>query len=153
MMKNNQKILIGIGILALIALLASLLLFVMPAGTDRTPQDTNDIYIPVRGEGVGSIGNNTDEQRFSYWISLCNGKNDEIFVSWIEPIYSNELLKKSQTKNHKVIVEKTILPNNCTKINGELIFDSKGLSKTEINSWNPYIIGFRISYEKIIQLD
>ena len=122
----------------------------MSAGTDRTPQDTEDIYIQLSGGGVGGVGNNTDEQRFSYWISLCNGKNNEVFVSWIEPIYSNELLKRSQTKNHKVVVEKTILPNNCTKINGELNFDSKGLSKIEMDSWEPYITDFRISYEKTI---
>jgi len=149
---GNKKILIGIGIIAIISLLGFILLVAMSAKTDRTPQDTNDIYIPVQGAGIGGIGNSTDEQRYSYWISLCNGKNDEIFVSWIEPIYSNELLKRSQTKNHKVIVEKTILPDNCTKINGELIFDSKGLSKTEIDSWEPYLTGFRISYEKIIKV-
>ena len=151
-MANNQRILVGIAIAALIALLAALPIFVKPLGADRASQDTKDVYIPSMIEAIGGVENNTDEQRLSYEISLCNGKTDEIFVSWIEPIYFNELLQRSQTKNHKVVVERTILPNDCIQINRELIFDSKGLSKTGIISWEPYITGFRISCENVIQI-
>ena len=150
MVENNQKILIGIGILIFGIMLLSIITYLI--GTKDGSNLSEGVKIVGMTSGIGSAGNNTgiDEQIYSYDISLFNGGNDEVYINWVEPIYSNELLNKSLTENHEVIVEKIVPPNTYIEISGELKFDSKGLSKTEIESWDPYITDFRISYEKII---
>jgi len=46
----------------------------------------------------------------------------------------------------------SIPPGEGIEIKGQIIFDTKGLSKKQITELEPFVTGFRVSTEEIISL-
>jgi len=89
--------------------------------------------------GLGAIDNSsTDKQRLVYSVTLTNENNKAIYVQWIEPVLGTKISEKVITEDLKVIVEKEIPANQYLEIDGEFILDTKGLSKKEIISLEPF---------------
>jgi len=102
---------------------------------------------------LGAVDNSsTDKQRLVYSVTLTNENNKAIYVQWIEPVLGTKISEKVITEDLKVIVEKEIPANQYLEIDGEFILDTKGLSKKEIISLEPFITGIKVTLGKTINL-
>jgi len=93
-----------------------------------------------------------DRQRLVYSITLTNKNNKDVYVKWIEPVVVTELTDKIVTRDLKTVVEKLVAANQSIEITGKFVLDTKGLSKKEIASFEPFITGFKVVCEQVINL-
>ena len=99
---------------------------------------------------LGGMGEN--EQIYTYQITLSNHEKEEITINWIEPVLHEEMLKRLGNESNRVNVNKTIQPGETLEIKGSVVFESKGITKEEINDWDPLNSGFKVSTEKVLSI-
>jgi hypothetical protein len=70
----------------------------------------------------------------------------------MQPSINEKLKNKVISKNTAISVNKVIKPDETIKISGEIIFDTKGLSKSDISRLEPFITDIKVSTEQTINL-
>lgn len=90
--------------------------------------------------------------KLSYSFNLNNENNKSVFVKSIEPLINEKIKDKVISKDIVVVVNKDIKPNEIIQINGEIIFDTKGLSKSDIEKLEPLLRDVKVSTDEIINL-
>lgn len=137
----------------IITIFITLILIVNLTACTNTEKQASENVLKVvsRTSSIGGVEGdlkNFDRQKFSFTVTLLNNEKSEIYISWIEPILSEKFLQKAEKKENKIIVEKSILPDEYIKISGEIIFNAKGMTKKEILNLEPFIETIRVSSEK-----
>lgn len=104
---------------------------------------------------IGSLGDvdGIDKQVLSYEVTIHNHRDEDVYINSIEPIFRYDFLKKVITKETKIDVRKTVLSNTSIGVTGQIIFNSKGLTKSDIEKIEPYITDFKIYLEKIVPIN
>ena len=103
--------------------------------------------------GLGSINeSDLNKQRFSYDINLTNENQKDVYVKSIKPSVNDTIKDRILNKDLIVNVNKNLKSNDTISIKGEIIIDTKGLSKSEILNFEPFIIDIKVSTDEIIDL-
>jgi hypothetical protein len=118
----------------------------------RTSASVTGIRITRMDTAIGGAEGNTDEQVFSYNLTLFNAEPVNVVVHWIVPVLVGEVSKRALTADHRVIVEKTLVPNTYLEISGGFTFDTKDVSKIQIMSWEPFLTGITVSSDITLSL-
>lgn len=103
--------------------------------------------------GLGGISEtDLDKTKLSYSINLTNENEHTIFAKSVQPLVNEKIINKIQNKGFIVTVNKNIKPNETIQINGEIIFDTKGLTKQDIEKLEPFITDIKVTTEETIDL-
>lgn len=103
--------------------------------------------------GLGSVDEaNPDKTKLSYSFNLNNENNKSIFIKSIEPLINEKIKDRIISKGTVVVVNKDIKPNEIIQINGEIIFDTKLLSKSDIEKLEPLLRDIKVSTDEIINI-
>lgn len=101
--------------------------------------------------GLGGVNkNDLDKTRFSYSINITNENEKTIFIKSIQPSVNETIKSKILSKETVVIVNKDIKPNETVQINGEIIIDTKGLTKSDILKLEPFIKDIKVLTEETV---
>ena len=115
----------------------------------NTPTSTPTVGIKITSmdTAIGGSEENSNEQIFSYNITLFNAEPVDVVVHWIEPVLTGEISKRVLTVDRRIVVEKTFAPNSYLEISGRFTFDASGASKSQITSWGPLLTAITVSSE------
>jgi hypothetical protein len=103
--------------------------------------------------GLGSVNNiDLDKTKFSYSVDLTNENNKSIFIKSIQPVVSDTIKDKMLNNELMVTVNKHVASNETIQVNGEIIIDTKGLNKSDIQKLDPFITDIKVISEEIIDL-
>jgi len=135
----------------IIILTAILLLSV---GCSRS-DDPNKVGIIINNisSSIGAVRENTnnhDTQSFKYTLTLTNNDAADIIIISIEPVLSEEFLKRVTAGDITIKVNSTIPQGDNLDVSGEIIFDAKGLTKEQIINMEPFVKEVRIVEERVI---
>lgn len=109
----------------------------------------NGLQVTDMSTSLGAVGDSLDKTKFSYTVQIYNKENEDIYITWVEPILGEGVKDRLISSDLKVDVEKTVSANENIEIKGEIIFDTKGMTKQQITELEPFIIGIKVSSEKI----
>jgi hypothetical protein len=130
------------------------LIFLTGCNSTKTQLQTKGgLKINSWSSGLGGVNEtNLDKTKFSYSINLSNGNNTNIYVKSIEPLVNEKIKNIILSKDIAVTVNKDVKPGETIQINGEIIIDTKGLTKSDIMKLEPFITDVKISSEETISL-
>ena len=123
-----------------------------PSENTRTSASMTGIRITGMSTAIGGVKGNTNEQIFSYNLTLLNAEPVDVVVHWIEPVLVEEVSTRVLTTDRRLIVEKTLAPNTYLEISGKFTFDTEDTTKMQIMSWGPFITGITVSSEMTLSL-
>lgn len=135
--------------------ISTLLIFMFLAGcgTKTETKTKGGLKIHSWDSGLGSVNNvDLNETKFSYTVNLTNENENDIYIQSMQPSINEKLKNKIISKNTAISVNKVIKPDETIKISGEIIFDTKGLSKSDISRLEPFITDIKVSTEQTINL-
>ena len=148
----KKTLLRRITILALVSILiVSLISCSAESDIDETK---SDFYINNMSAGLGSINeNDLDNSRYTYTIYLASGNKKIEQIAEVKLIYGDKIADKIITESPIEIV----FNKDYVEINGDIVFDTKGLGKEQIVELEPYIYSLNVilkdKSESIIQLN
>ena len=92
--------------------------------------------------GIGSVGNTDtfDQQKLRYDIKISNAEKTELKKDSVEIVLS-DWIKRQQQENK---ITEITFDNESVIIKGYVIFDTKGLSKEQIISHEPFLDGVNV---------
>jgi hypothetical protein len=121
-----------------------IILFTVSGCSNLTTEDieSEDLKISNMQSGIGAIDDTEtfDKQKFSYDITLSNKDKTEIKSESINIVFT-EWIKQNQLENK---VTDIVFDTESIIIKGYVNFDTKGLSKKEIISQQPFIDGVSV---------
>lgn len=129
-------------------------IFLTGCNSPKTQIQTKDgLKIYSWNSALGGVNEtDLDKTKFSYWINLTNENEKNILIKSIQPLVNEEIKNKIVSKDIAITVNKNIKPNETIQINGEIIIDTKGFTKTEISKFEPFITDIKVSSEETINL-
>ena len=99
----------------------------------HSPVQETVLSISDSTHSIGSaVDNSTDVQLYSYNFTLYNHGNQEIYVEYAEPVFSEEFGKLLLSDDHRIYVNKSIIPESTVQISRDAEFNMTGLSKADI---------------------
>lgn len=141
----NKKILIA----TCFILLTSLLI----VGCKSEIEDNKEgIHVYGWHHSLGGSEDNLDKTIYSYSINLTNENNQELYIDYISPVLNNTINNKLISNDLKVIVDKTISSGQTIEVKGELVIDTKDMSKKEIIAMEPFVTGVEVISKTTIDL-
>ncbi|PWU69432.1 hypothetical protein [Gracilibacillus dipsosauri] len=118
----------------IVFLLAS---FIILTGCSSTSENDREQRIINSEVSIGTV-ESEHKQKLTYEITIAN-EDDVSVVDTVNVIPSMNIKDRLiETKKQDIKYNKDTI-----EINGEIIFDSKGLSKEEITTFEPYIKGLQ----------
>ena len=123
--------------------------------TSGEREDTkSSLQIYSMSTGLGAISReNTHQQCLTYTINLTNEKDQEDYIEWIEPILGEGIKDKVINEDLKVNVKQSISAKGSLEVEGEIVFNTQGLTKEEIINLEPFITGIKVGSEKVIVIN
>lgn len=100
-----------------------------------------------------SLGTALYETRYSFNISITNENPYSIYIKSVKPIINEKIKDRIITKETTINVNKSLNSGETTEIKGELMFNIKGLNKTDILELGPFITDIKVLSEEIINLE
>ncbi len=144
-MRKDRKIVIYVT--------ALILLLVGTVGCAEPQQSSQGLQICSMTSTMGAVDpDQSDEQRLSFTVNLCNDSDEDIYISFIEPLLSADINGRIISGDTRVEVKKKVTAGDSIGIDGEFIFDSSDLSKQDIIAMEPIITGYRVGTEEQIEL-
>lgn len=131
-------------------------LFLLSACSSNNTSDTqNKMGIEIKNivsimGAIGENANDSETQSFKYTITLTNNEASDIKLVSLTPVLSDKIFERVSNKETEIEVNKTISKEGNLDVTGEIIFDSKGLTKEQIVSLQPFIKDVKIIEERII---
>lgn len=144
-MLSRRTTLLGCAVLIAAALVSGCM------GKDAIPDKTG-LYIYNWSAALGGEGADNEMTRYSYSFYLTNEGPKDVYVKWAEPVLGQEVEERALEGDFRVDLDKAVPPGEGIEIKGQIIFDTKGLSKEQITELEPFVTGLRISTEEIIDL-
>lgn len=104
--------------------------------------------------GTGPISeSNYDETLFSYNINLTNENQKSIFIKSVQPIVNETIKNRVVSKEILVNVNKDVKANETISISGEIIINTKGLSKSDVMQLKPFITDMKVLTEETLSFN
>ena len=101
---------------------------------------------------IGRYERKKNTEILSFSFQLKNLDSQDTTVQSITPLYKPELKEKITEDPKKAFkVNQLLRSGDSVTIKGEILFNATNVSSETINSWKPYIIGFKILNEKIVR--
>lgn len=123
------------------------------ASSNDSEKNQNGLQVSDMSTALGAVGDSLDKTKFSYTITIYNKEDENIYISCVEPILGKDVKDRLISSDLKVDVEKTVSTNGSVEIKGEIIFDTKNMTKQQIMELEPFITGIKVSSEKVINFD
>lgn len=140
-------------ILMVISILCVFALFIGCNSTKAKIQTKGGLKINSWSFGLGNVNETSlDKTKLSYSLNITNENNNKIFIKSVQPSISEKIKNKMISKDIVVSVKKDIKPDETIKINGFYIFDTKGLSKSDIEKLEPLLTNIKVSTDETISL-
>ncbi|TYP47666.1 hypothetical protein [Thermosediminibacter litoriperuensis] len=140
-------------ILVLLCAIISVLVLLAGCSANGSGKSQNGLQITDMSTALGAVGDSLDKTKFSYTMTVYNKDNEDVYITWVEPILGENVRKRLISSELKVDVEQTVSANESIEIKGEIILDTKGMSKQQVMELEPFITGIKVSSEKIIDFD
>jgi hypothetical protein len=105
----------------------------------------NDVSVTVE-----ATNNSPDTQVIHYSVTLQNNDTLPVTVDALVPVINGNVSKIIKPGDPMVVVDKQIKPSGTLGVNGELQFDSRGVTKDQINHWGQLITGFKVTTEQVL---
>ena len=125
-------------------MIALLTLFIISGCSSSVPEDDKNKGLEFSNYqyGIGSIDetDSLDKQKFKYDITISNKHKTKIKKESIE-IVLTDWINEKKTDNK---ITKINFDNDKLIIKGYVIFDTKGLTKEQIVSHEPFINGVKV---------
>jgi hypothetical protein len=120
--------------------------------TQNSTKDGLEILNWSAGLG-GASGNDLDQSKYSYLFQLKNESSKTVFINSIQPLISDTIKSKVLSTNTVIDVNKEIKPDETIEVKGEIVFDTKGSSKSDILKLEPFLTDVKISTVQTIKLE
>jgi PBP1b-binding outer membrane lipoprotein LpoB len=137
-------------------LISILFIFVIFSGCKNTKsqvQTKGGLKIHNWSSALGSVNEtDLDKTKFSYSINLTNQNEKNIYIKSIQPLVNEAIKNKIISNDLIVAINKDIKPNETIEISGELLIDTKGLSKSDIVKLEPFIADIKVSTDETFSL-
>ena len=101
---------------------------------------------------VSGAEGSVDRQVVSYEVTLQNATPNEFVVRWVEPIPNEMIDARLVGESPRVLVDKKLESNGLLVINGQFMFNSSGVSKSEIGNGEPLIKDVVIATEMTLSV-
>jgi hypothetical protein len=137
---------VGILVLAAILLLCA-------ACSNNNERDKAGIEISSITTSIGAVGKNANDfetQSFKYTITLINNESADMSIVSVKPVLSEKFLERASKVNVEIQLDKVIPKGGSLEVSGEIIFDTKGLTKEQVISLEPFIKEVKIIEERTI---
>jgi|LGVF01.1.fsa_nt_gb hypothetical protein len=124
------------------------------ACSEEVKKDSQEKQLEIHGwtSAIGAVEGNYETQSFSYTIFLTNEKDSLVNIKWIEPILGEKFKNKVIENELKININKDIPSKEYIEIEGEIIFDAKGMSKQEIVELEPFITYIRVMSDEVVDI-
>ena len=99
------------------------------------------------GVGADNAGF-ADESRYTYTFYITSGIDNLADVKEVTPVIGDNIKDRLIQNESPQITPK----DSYLEVQGEIIFDTKGLTKEQIDALKPYIVSVRIMAESIVDL-
>lgn len=115
------------------------------------PSQQDELKIVESTTSIGAVDENDPRiQIYSYNFTLYNGRDEEIYLDSIEPLFNEGISNRLLTDDPKLSSNKIIDPKSSIQFDGQVQFNATDLSKEEIIALEPFIIGVNISSTKTL---
>jgi len=102
---------------------------------------------------IGAVSNdNIDVQRYTYKFTVKYRGNDRVYIEAIEPVLSSAFSKLVLSGELNQVVNEILVTGDTIEINGEILFNAKGLSKSDIVNLGPFVNGVKVRSEKVLNI-
>lgn len=136
---------------AIVFLLIGLVVGYSASMIPSADEGSEGLEIPHTSSSIGSVDpDNSDRQLFSYEFDLYNYEDGSIYLSSVEPVFSDEFSKRILTSDTAISVDRNIDSGSSITLGGQVEFNATGLSKDEIIGMEPFILGMRLSSTEIL---
>jgi hypothetical protein len=135
--------------LIILTLFAALLLFSSCAPPD-SDMAQSEINITGMVSSIGAASDTPADQRFSCTITLQNNGLTDVTIRYIEPVLLGPFIDKARGNDFKIMVNKTIAPEACIEVSGEILFDALGMTKEQIVAMEPFFNEIIINTDKVL---
>jgi hypothetical protein len=133
--------------------LLTLLLFTGCSSKSAQNQIKGGLKIYSWSSALGSVSNtDLDKTKFSYSVDLSNENDKSIFIKSIQPLVNETIKDKILSKEVLVTVNKDVKSNETIQISGEIIIDTKGLTKLDLEKLEPFIMDIKVISEETVNL-
>ncbi len=141
-------------ILTLISSILFMLIFFTGCSSENTQDKINDgLNVYNWSSALGSVSEtDLDKTRLSYSINLTNESNKNIFIKSIQPSINESLKDKILSEEILLTVNKEVKPKETIQIDGEIILDTKGSTKSDLDKLSLFITDIRVTSEETIKL-
>jgi hypothetical protein len=137
----------------LISILFIFVIFVVCKNSKSQVEAKGGLKINGWSSALGSVNEtDLDKTKFTYSINLTNENEKNISLKSIQPSVNEAIKNKIISNNPVVAVNKDIKPNETIEISGELLIDTKGLSKSDIVKLEPFITDIKVSTDETLSL-
>jgi hypothetical protein len=135
----------------LLAIVAILLLFSSCASPD-SGSGKSEITTPRANLSIGVNPDNVADQHLSYTIMLQNNGVTDVIVHSVEPVLLEAFAAKTNDKDLKVTVDKTVAPKAYIEVSGQIQFDATGMTKEQIVAMQPFFNDIKINTDKVLSI-
>ncbi|MGD8404370.1 MAG: hypothetical protein PVJ21_11965 [Anaerolineales bacterium] len=125
----------------ILIILAALML----SNCSPVPPPSAGIQITDVTVAVGRVEGSADQQVVSYKVTIQNNSQNDVIIHWIEPVLNEKISGRLIDGSPHTIVNKTLKANSSLKIDEQFKFDSSGITKEQITSWEPFFKEMLIS--------
>jgi len=122
-----------------ILIAAAVLLASCASAATPTPQAADAIRFEHWSIGIGSANTANTQQTLSYDLTLVNTASVAIDVHSIDLIFNAEIGQRTTAPDRVVQIDRALPPNATYQVNGDITFDSTGVTKAQIADWGPPI--------------
>lgn len=132
-----------------------LIVFLFSGCAANTPviQENNGLFVGSLSTALGAADDDSlDETLFSFDINLTNNEESDVFISTAEVIVNEAVANRLKSKLEPIELNKALKPGETIAIQGELAFETKGMSKEEIVKLEPFITDLKVTREQSINL-
>ena len=124
----------------IIALAAGILIGLGPAMFVAEPVMLQELRITESSAAIGMFNeDSSDQQLYSYSFLLYNGRDQPVHIDTIEPVFGADISSRIITDNTSININRIISPDSSITVEGQVIFDTTGLTKEDIVGFEPFI--------------
>lgn len=130
-----------------IAFLGLILAVFLLASCSPRQEPSAGIQITDTTVAVGGAEGSGDQQIVTYGLTLQNTTHNEVVVRWVEPVLNDAVSGRLIADSPRISVDKVLEPQSSLVVNGQFRFDASGVTKSEIDGWQPFFEEVHISTE------
>ncbi|MGD8191687.1 hypothetical protein ACQCN2_17030 [Brevibacillus ginsengisoli] len=99
------------------------------------PEQHQGVVVDSWYSAIGPEGDKVtdmDKQKFSYWGTVWNDSTQETFITQVKMELPDSLRKHVLSGDTVIFVNQSLSPNGTHQFKGELILDTKGMTKQDV---------------------